>query len=71
MDCPYLAPCPFFNDRMAKMPATADVFKASYCRRSYTDCARFRVAEKLGKEKVPADLFPNQTERGAELVAGK
>jgi hypothetical protein len=65
-ECPIITKCPFFNDKMANMPATTQLFKRKYCLgqgKSNENCARWIVAKKLGEEYVPSDLFPNQLER--------
>ena len=66
-ECPRLPGCPFFNDKMTHMPTTADMVKDKYCREQYLACARYRVAEKLGKENVPKDLYPNDS-AGADTL---
>jgi hypothetical protein len=67
-DCEKLEKCPFFNDKMADMPTAASMYKENYCKKDFEKCARLMVAKKLGSEKVPADLFPNQTDRALELI---
>lgn len=67
-ECKRLAACPFFNDKMAHLPSTGELFKKHYCRAEFAQCARYQVAEKLGKEKVPIDLYPNETERAQEIL---
>lgn len=68
-DCPRLARCPFFNDKLQKMPAVADMAKASYCRSGhFENCARFRVAEAAGAEAVPSNLFPDQLDRVESIL---
>ncbi|MCK4790302.1 MAG: hypothetical protein KAV87_41580 [Desulfobacteraceae bacterium] len=62
-DCEYLAGCPFFNDNMTNMPTTADRLKRKYCKEDNSTCARYVIATKLGKPKVPRDLFPNDEKR--------
>ncbi len=57
--CECLANCPFFHDKMENMPAMADIFKNRYCRGDSLSCARHQVFVRLGKEKVPFDMFPN------------
>lgn len=69
-ECDMLATCPFFNDRMAEKPATAGLFKNRYCLGDSSNCARHMVFKALGREAVPADLYPNQQERAQELLAG-
>jgi len=67
-DCEMIAKCIFFNDKMANMPAMAEIMKKKYCRGDNTKCARYLVCKKLGKEKVPADLSPAQTDRAQALL---
>jgi hypothetical protein len=67
-DCAMTPNCLFFNDKMAHMPSTAEMMKRKYCRGDYTNCARFIVLEALGKEGVPADLAPNETEMAKQLA---
>ncbi|MCM2358763.1 MAG: hypothetical protein NDI77_11485 [Geobacteraceae bacterium] len=68
-DCELLEKCIFFNDKMANMPATAQVIKIKYCTGDSLGCARYVVCKALGREKVPADLFPNQLEKANEVIA--
>ncbi len=69
MDCQLLATCAFFNDRMADMPSTAERFKQIYCRGDFDSCARYTIVKAIGREKVPADLFPNQQDRAKAIIA--
>ena len=68
-DCECLTTCIFFNDKMADMPSMANIIKQRYCRGSSTHCARHMIFRNLGKEAVPADLYPSQVERAEELLA--
>lgn len=70
-DCPRLAKCPFFNDQMADMPSMAGIIKQRYCRTDNTHCARFMVAEALGPEAVPSDLYPSQVDRAKAILEGR
>jgi hypothetical protein len=70
-ECVCVPTCPFFNDKMVNMPAVAGMMKRRYCMDDFSHCARFMVREKLGKENVPADLFPSQTEKAMQLIGGK
>lgn len=72
-ECSLIANCAFFNDKMANKPGTAEMMKKKYCKEQYTDCARYVVCKALGRDKVPADLFPIQTDRATEMLkrAGK
>jgi hypothetical protein len=68
-DCELLEGCVFFNDKMANMPATAELYKDQYCRENNLECARYVVFKALGREKVPLDLFPNMKEKAQEIIA--
>jgi hypothetical protein len=69
MACEKLPTCIFFNDQMEKMPGVADLLKAQYCHAAFDQCARFRVAARLGGANVPRDLYPNNTARADTLLA--
>ena len=66
--CKFLAACLFFNDQMKDMPTVTDMMKRLYCLWHYEQCARHKVATVLGKKKIPADLFPNDTIRAKILL---
>ena len=68
-DCKRLGGCPFFNDQLNDMPSTAEMYKRRYCRDDHTACARYQVAEVLGKERVPDNLFPGMLDRVQEILA--
>jgi len=68
-DCECLGGCLFFNDKMANKPATTESFKRQYCHGDNANCARHMVLLSLGKERVPSNMFPNQTDRAAKLIA--
>ena len=67
-DCVCLPRCPFFNDRMAEKPASANMYKSKYCEGDSTNCARHIVFLALGSSAVPGDLFPNNIERAMSIV---
>jgi hypothetical protein len=68
-ECICLPKCVFFNDKMAEMPITSDRMKHHYCLNDNSSCARFMVFSALGREYVPADLFPQNVERAQALLA--
>lgn len=70
-DCEMLEKCIFFNNKMANMPSTAEVIKLRYCKGESAECARFMVCKALGREKVPAELFPNQVDMAGKIIAAK
>lgn len=67
--CQLTPNCIFFNDRMADMPSMSEIYKNRYCRGDRSACARFIVFQSLGRENVPADLYPNDNARAEALLA--
>jgi hypothetical protein len=67
-DCELTAKCLFFNDKMANMPSMASMMKRKYCQGDFESCARYMVCKALGRDKVPADLSPSQTDRAKQLI---
>lgn len=67
-ECEILVKCPFFNDNMPDMPEHADLFKGLYCKGNNQMCARYMIYRALGREAVPADLFPHQGDRAGAIL---
>lgn len=67
-ECAGTRTCPFFNDKMQAMPNIARMMKKHFCEEDFTHCARFMVKQKLGPERVPADLYPNQSDKAERLI---
>jgi hypothetical protein len=70
VECECLAACPFFNDKMERIPATAEMYKKNYCKGDFENCARYMVFKVLGKPAVPANLYPNQKQKAIEILSG-
>lgn len=68
-DCEFLEGCLFFNDTMPIEEGLGALYKKRYCQNDNSKCARYLVVNKLGKEKVPKDLFPNMLDRAKEIIA--
>ncbi len=68
-DCEKLAGCLFFNGQLAQMPVLSDRLRTQYCHGDFTVCARYVVCQARGRDAVPGDLFPNQLEKVAALLA--
>jgi methyl-accepting chemotaxis protein len=71
VSCDRLEGCPFFQGQMRGISSVAEHYKTEFCHGKFQDCARFMVFQKLGKEKVPADLYPNEKERAFGLILTK
>ena len=67
-DCDFLIKCPFFNDKLKKMPKASDMMKKIYCRWDYTKCARYRIAITMGVNEIPEDLFPGDFHRANKML---
>jgi len=67
--CERIEKCVFFKDKMQYMPSTAALFKRIYCNGDNSKCARYMVFSVMGKEHVPADLFPDQRERALKIIS--
>lgn len=67
--CKRINQCPFFKDQMAHKPTVAEFYKRKYCTGGeFNACARYIVLMQLGGEYVPADLYPNQTDRLEDIL---
>ncbi len=69
MKCECLEGCPFFNDKMKNKPSLAEIYKKQFCLGDNINCARHKVKEALGGDKVPMDMYPNQIEKAELLIA--
>jgi len=68
-ECEKLSACLFFNDKLQNMPAISGMMKERYCKKDKLKCARYRISQALGKDKVPIDLFPNMEFRANQIIA--
>lgn len=66
--CELIETCIFFNDQMVNMPSTAAVYKKIYCQQDFDKCGRYMIFKAVGREHVPKDLFPNQSDRAAMII---
>ena len=68
-ECECLSGCPFYNDKMDSEKGLGAFYKKTYCLGDNTSCARHMVFKRLGKEKVPERLFPNNVEQAKKILA--
>ncbi|NQT26263.1 hypothetical protein HQ585_12975 [candidate division KSB1 bacterium] len=68
-DCELLSGCLFFNDKMPMETGLGALFKKNYCQGDNSKCARYIVAKKLGRDKVPTNLYPNMFDEAEKLIA--
>ena len=67
-ECELLEGCLFFNNKRSLGKTIDDVYKDHYCRGDKSLCARFMIASRLGRDKVPAGLFPNMTDKAQDIL---
>ena len=70
-ECECLKGCIFFNDKMKEAVALGEMYKQKFCLGDNSECARYVIFKKLGKENVPGDLFPNMYERAKKILASQ
>jgi len=68
-DCELLKGCLFFNDKMSIESGMGAIYKKNYCQSDNSKCARYMVAQQLGREKVPTNLYPNMIDRAKKIIA--
>ena len=68
-DCELLKGCLFFNDKMPLDSAMGRIYKQKYCTGDNSICARYMVASQLGRDKVPATMYPNMADQAKVLIA--
>ncbi len=68
-ECELLGGCLFFNNKMPDTSGLGAIYKKKYCLGDNSECARYIVAKKLGRDKVPTDLYPNMKDRANEIIA--
>ncbi|MBN1409496.1 MAG: hypothetical protein JW969_01535 [Spirochaetales bacterium] len=67
--CEFIDKCPFFNDKLDGKQVEVDELKAKYCKDNNLNCARYMVANALGKEKMPPNLYPHEKDRAYQVIA--
>ena len=67
-ECELISTCPFFNGKLQGNAARIEDLKQKYCRSNNLNCARYMVANALGRDYMPPDLFPDQKERAYTLI---
>ena len=68
-ECELLWECLFFKNKMSKIDRYLRiVYREEYCQRDYTRCAIYMVAQALGRDKVPTDLYPNMRDRAQKIL---
>ena len=68
MSCELMDCCQFFKDNMQGLPKTAEYIKSKLCFGEYGKCNRFRIFKEFGKDSVPYDLNPDDTDQVKKVI---
>jgi len=64
----FIGRCPFFVGQMEDSKGLGGLYKKYYCLDRNENCAKHIVAVELGKENVPATLYPHQKDKAIQLL---
>jgi len=67
--CEFIENCPFFLGKLAEKPVQIEELKTKYCENNNLNCARYMIAQAVGKELMPPDLYPNEKTVAYEVIA--
>ena len=67
--CEFIEICPFFQGKLADKPVEIEEMKKKYCEGNNLNCARYMIAQAVGKEKMPADLYPHEKAVAYAIIA--
>ncbi len=62
-ECEYVGDCPFYNGD------NDEEVKNKYCRGNNLNCACYMIYSSCGKDKIPADLQPDQKTEAYLIIA--
>jgi len=68
-ECEFIEKCPFFQGKLADKPVEVEELKEKYCKSNNLNCARYMIANALGKEHMPADLYPHEKDVAYRVIA--
>jgi len=66
--CEKLEKCPFYTGQMSMETGLGSMYKKKYCEGDKTTCARYMVAETVGKDFVTMDLYPNMVDKAKKII---
>ncbi|WP_037572457.1 hypothetical protein [Spirochaeta cellobiosiphila] len=69
--CKYYDICLFIHCKLQGKPELAEEVTKAFCLTDPLGCARYKVADSLGKESVSANLYPSETARAEAEIAAK
>ena len=57
--CELHTSCFFFNEQVSNMPQIMGHLRDKYCNGDFANCARFKISQSCGRDKVPTYIYPN------------
>ena len=68
-ECEFIEGCPFFQDKSVEKPVEVEELKNKYCKNNNLNCALYMIAQAVGKEKMPPDLYPDEKTIAYQVIA--
>ncbi len=68
-ECEFFKGCTFFQENPVEKPDKIEELKEKYCRNNSLNCARYMIAQAVGKEKIPPHLSPDEKTIAYQIIA--
>lgn len=69
LQCPLMDTCVFLRENRTTMPELVERIQDTYCTKpARSECARFKIAQSVGTEKVPPLMLPEQVEWAQQII---
>ena len=69
LQCPLMDTCAFLCENRTTMPELVERIQDTYCTKpARSECARFKIAQSVGTEKVPPLMLPEQVEWAQQII---
>jgi hypothetical protein len=70
--CPYFNECRFMAEKLSEVNFAKNSLnmwiETSFCHGGYDKCARYMVADIMGAEKVPSELYPTRIDKATAIL---
>ncbi|MFZ9023344.1 MAG: hypothetical protein ACO3BO_01210 [Anaerohalosphaeraceae bacterium] len=69
LQCALMDTCAFLRENRTTMPELVERIQDTYCTKpARSECARFKIAQSVGTEKVPPLMLPEQVEWAQQII---
>jgi hypothetical protein len=68
-ECELREQCPFYLGELVREQVETEELKDRYCRNNNLNCARYMIAQAMGIEHVPPDLYPDEKAVAYGIIA--